>query len=75
MSNTPAQPPKDTLKKIETTFDNQGNIKTNKKKNSLLPKILSVVAAISLWLYVFQAVEEERDFKAIRIALENFNTS
>ena len=27
MSNTPAQPPKDTLKKIETTFDNQGNIK------------------------------------------------
>ena len=75
MSNTPAQPPKDTLKKIETTFDNQGNIKTNKKKNSLLPKILSVVAAIALWLYVFQAVEEERDFKAIPIALENFNTS
>lgn len=66
---------KETFKNIETTFDSDGNIKAKPKKSSLLPKILSVVAAIALWLYVFQAVEEERTFREIPIVVENFNTN
>ena len=68
---------KDAFKNVESTFDSEGRIESGKekKKNGLLPKILSVIAAIALWLYVFQAVEEELVFKEIPITLENFNTN
>lgn len=66
---------KDVFKNIETDFDANGNPKQEKKTNNLLPKILSVLAAFALWLYVFQAVEETRVFKEIPISIENFNTN
>ncbi len=64
----------DSLKEIHTTFDSDGSIKTSEKKGSLLPKVLSVIAAIALWLYVFQAVEYEKTFNGIPIEIEeNFD--
>ena len=66
----------DSLKEIHTTFDSDGSIKTSKKKSGLLPKILSVLAAIILWLYVFQAVEYEKTFSGIPIEIEeNFDVN
>ena len=55
-------PNKDVFKNIETDFDANGKPKQEKKPNNILPKILSVLAAFALWLYVFQAVEETRVF-------------
>ena len=66
---------KEVFKNIETDFDTNGKPKHAKKENTLLPKILSVLAAFALWLYVFQAVEETRVFKEIPITVENFNTN
>ena len=66
---------KEVFKNIETDFDTNGKPKHEKKENTLLPKILSVLAAFALWLYVFQAVEETRVFKEIPITVENFNTN
>ncbi len=66
---------KEVFKNIETDFDSNGRPRHEKKENTLLPKILSVLAAFALWLYVFQAVEEERVFKEIPITVENFNTN
>lgn len=66
---------KEVFKNIETDFDTTGKPKHAKKENTLLPKILSVLAAFALWLYVFQAVEETRVFKEIPITVENFNTN
>lgn len=68
-------PNKDVFKNIETDFDANGKPKQEKKTNNILPKILSVLAAFALWLYVFQAVEETRVFKEIPISIENFNTN
>ena len=64
-------PNKDVFKNIETDFDANGKPKQEKKTNNILPKILSVLAAFALWLYVFQAVEETRVFKEIPISIEN----
>lgn len=63
------------LKKIKATFDSKGKIKSNNKKGNFLPKLLSVLAALFLWLYVFQAVEYESEIKEVPIVLENFNTN
>ena len=63
----------DSLKEIHTTFDSDGSISNQSKKSGILPKILSVVAAFALWLYVFQAVEYEKTFNGITIEIqENF---
>lgn len=64
----------DSLKEIHTTFDSDGSIKTSEKKSGVLPKVFSVLAAIALWLYVFQAVEYEKTFNGIPIEIEeNFD--
>lgn len=60
----------DSLKEIHTTFDSDGSISGKDKGNGLFPKILSVIAAIVLWLYVFQAVEYEKTFSGITIEIE-----
>lgn len=60
----------DSLKKINTTFDSDGSISGQTKKGGLFPKIMSVLAAIALWLYVFQAVEYEKQFNEIAIDVE-----
>ena len=61
---------------VSETVDNRKLARGGKKKNyGLLPKILSVFAAFILWLYVFQAVEVEKQFKDIPITVENFDTS
>ncbi len=73
MASVPSKDDKDIFKNIETHFPSP-HANNGKKKMNLLPKVLSVLAAISLWLYVFQAVEEERVFKEIPIVFENFNT-
>lgn len=66
----------DSLKEIHTTFDSDGSVKNQNKKGSWLPKIMSVVAAIVLWLYVFQAVEYEKTFSGIPIEIvDNFDGS
>ncbi len=67
-------PEKESLKNIEPTFDGEGKVRTAKRKSGLTAKIFSVFAAIVLWLYVFQAVEEDLVFKEIPITIENFNT-
>lgn len=66
---------RNSLKEIEATFDSDGNVKSPKKKSNFLPKLFSVLAAIALWLYVFQAVEYESVIKGIPIILENFDSS
>ena len=63
------------LKKIKATFDSNGNIKSNKNKGNFWPKLFSVIAALFLWLYVFQAVEYESVVKGVPILIENFNTN
>lgn len=66
----------DSLKEIHTTFDSDGSVKNQSKKGGWLPKIMSVVAAIVLWLYVFQAVEYEKTFSGIPIEIvDNFDSS
>ena len=63
----------DSLKEIHTTFDSDGSISEQSKRIDLIPKILSVVAAIALWLYVYQAVGYEKTFNGITIEIqENF---
>ena len=62
---------KNIFKNIKSTFDKKGNIKQAKNNGTLLPKILSVLAAFVLWLYVFQAVEYEKELKNIPISFEN----
>lgn len=63
----------DSLKEIHTTFDSDGSIRQPENKSSLAPKILSVIAAIILWLYVFQAVEYEKTFTDVTIEIrDNF---
>ena len=57
----------DSLKEIHTTFDGDGSVSGHGKKGGMLPKIMSVLAAIALWLYVFQAVEYEKQFNEISI--------
>lgn len=64
---------KNIFKNIKSTFDRKGNINQSKKKGTLLPKVLSVLAAFVLWLYVFQAVEYEKELKNIPISFENFD--
>ena len=65
----------DSLKEIHTTFDSDGTVKNSKNKGGIAPKILSVVAAIALWLYVFQAVEYEKTFNGIPVEVEeNFDS-
>ncbi len=59
---------------IVTDADNT-SVQSGKKHGNLLPKILSVAAAVILWLYVFQAVEYEKVFMDVPIKIENFNTS
>ncbi len=66
---------RNSLKEIEATFDSNGNIKAQKNKSSIWPKLFSVIAAIALWLYVFQAVEYESVVKGVPIIIENFNSS
>ncbi|MBP5245175.1 MAG: hypothetical protein K6D98_02775 [Clostridiales bacterium] len=63
------------LENLTTTFDENGNIKRTSKKSTLLPKILSVFAAIILWMYVYQAVEYEGVIKDVPISFENFNNN
>ena len=60
-------------KKIKQRTNDSQN-KSNNNNGSLLPKILSVLAAIALWLYVFQAVEYEKTFKDIPVVVENFDS-
>lgn len=60
------------FKNIKTTFDGNGKLK-KQKKGSALPKVLSVIAAFSLWLYVFQAVEYEKEFKGISVEIRNLD--
>ena len=63
------------LKKLKTIFDKKSNIKTIGKNSSVWPKVLSVLAAFMLWLYVFQAVEYEKVIKNVPITFENFDAS
>ena len=44
------------------------------KKHNILPKVLSVLAALLLWLYVFQAVDIEKTFSDIPIRTTGFDT-
>lgn len=65
---------KDKLKTIRTTLDSDGSIKKlQKKSGGVFPKVMSVLAAIALWLYVFQAVDYEKNVSDIPIELENFD--
>ncbi len=66
---------KNIFKNIKSTFDKKGNINQTKSKGTIFPKVLSVLAAFILWLYVFQAVEYEKELKNIPIFFENFDTS
>lgn len=76
MASSSSNNEKEMFKNIETHFpSSEAPDKKERKRNNLLPKVLSVLAAITLWLYVFQAVEEERVFRAIPITFENFDTS
>lgn len=63
------------FKNLKSTFDKKGNVKRTKENSTILPKILSVLAAILLWLYVFQAVEYEKELKNIPVTFENFDSS
>jgi YbbR domain-containing protein len=63
------------LQNLTTTFDENGKIKRTKKRSTVLPKILSVFAAIILWLYVYQAVEYEGVIKDVPVSFENFNNN
>ena len=62
---------------LETISENmaQETKKNSGRKHDLLPKILSVFAAFCLWLYVYQAVEVEKEFKDVPISLNGFDTS
>ena len=68
----------DSLKEIHTTFDSDGSVigSGNGNKGGLFPKVLSVIAAIALWMYVFQAVEYEKTFNGIPVEIEeNFDST
>lgn len=60
-------------RKIKANSDNSKN--QNKNGGGIVPKVLSVLAAIALWLYVFQAVEYEKQLTDIPIEIENFDRS
>lgn len=57
--------------------DVYGNVKKKAKKNDIIPKILSIVAAIILWFYVIdiQTTIEEKVITGIPVSIENFDTS
>ncbi len=74
MTENEYKPNETSLENITETFDAKGRMKTQKKGSNMLAKVLSVLAAFLLWLYVFQAVEVEKQFKDIPIRMENFNS-
>lgn len=66
---------KNLFKNLKTSLNKKAKVKTVRNNSSIWPKILSVVAAFILWLYVFQAVEYETVIKNVPITFENFDTS
>lgn len=67
--NDPAR----SIEAIGDAVDNGSLYRGGRKQYGLLPKILSVFAAFLLWLYVFQAVEVEKQFKDVPVTIENFD--
>lgn len=57
--------------------DVYGNVKKKARKNDIIPKLLSIVAAIILWFYVIdiQTTIEEKVITGIPVSIENFDTT